>query len=452
MFRIKILLFCLCFLCLMLRNTNAQSFNYVGCKALKNRETFTLGVYHSNLIHSGNDSICGLYIGGLSLWNGIAWSKLKENISPNDTLIWGPRALLENNDNLFIGGSGGGYYIGNKVVNGIARWDGLNWYALGKGLDEHLPSDLISSLAFYKGELYAAGTFRRMNSNTGYNNIARWDGTTWRKVAGGVIRSGVGVEINSMVVYKGELYVAGYFDQAGSTTAYNIARWDGLTWKALGKGGAWGGIYDLVVDSVRNILYVGGDFNGIDSTIVSRKVAMWDGVQWHGLPTPPLGSAVSALEMYHGYLYAGSMGPNHFARWDGQKWDSIPGVNETIVALQTYNDELYIGGGFTKIGNDTIPYLARYYSPDSVVLGISEKKKVDELIKIYPNPAEDELYISSLLEIKQYSIYDSRGNEIKKDVLLSNKISINEFETGMYFILFSDKEKQFISAQKFIKK
>ncbi len=39
-----------------------------------------------------------------------------------------------------------------------------------------------------------------------------------------------------MAVYNGSLYVAGGFYYAGSTTALNIARWDGTSWSAVGGG------------------------------------------------------------------------------------------------------------------------------------------------------------------------------------------------------------------------
>ncbi len=86
--------------------------------------------------------------------------------------------------------------------------------------------------------------------------------------------------------------------------------------------------------------------------------------------------------MYHGYLYAaggsvtGSPLDTCLARWDGKKWEPILGFNSTITSLKTYKDELYIGGGFTVIDNDSIHYLARYYSPDTVEVGIRQEKKV----------------------------------------------------------------------------
>ncbi len=95
------------------------------------------------------------------------------------------------------------------------------------------------------------------------------------------------------------------------------------------------------------------------------------------------GGGISELEMYHGYLYAVG-GANKYdgtdtilARWDGQTWENIPGIKGgSVTCLRTYKDELYIGGNFTKIGDDSIPNLARYYSPDTVEVGIRQEKKV----------------------------------------------------------------------------
>lgn len=260
-----------------------------------------------------------------------------------------------------------------------------------------------------------------------------------------------------MVVYQGDLYVAGDFDQAGSTTAYNIARWDGSTWKSVGNGTS-GIIYSLKVDTLRNILYAGGGVTSADNKTAYR-IAQWDGTSWNkvGDSTFFRRSAIFALEMYRGYLYAGSMGPQGlptdtcFARWDGAQWEPIIGPNSNVSSLQTYKDELYLGGSFTKIGNDTIPYLARYYNPDSVVVGMYDKKKEEIKIKLYPNPTTNELIIESSIKIKYYSIIDAKGLELKKGKLLLNKISLEEFESGMYFILLKDDDENFISIQKIIK-
>ncbi len=94
-------------------------------------------------------------------------------------------------------------------------------------------------------------------------------------------------------------------------------------------------------------------------------------------------SSVNALEMYHGYLFAGGNGykfdgtDTMFARWDGIKWEKISSFyGGSISSLKTYKDELYIGGNFDKIGNDSIINLAKFYDPDTIEVGISGEKKV----------------------------------------------------------------------------
>lgn len=56
----------------------------------------------------------------------------------------------------------------------------------------------------------------------------------------------------------GDLYAGGYFTTAGGVVANNIARWDGISWSALGSG-INDNVYTLTVDGAGN-LYAGGYF------------------------------------------------------------------------------------------------------------------------------------------------------------------------------------------------
>ncbi len=132
----------------------------------------------------------------------------------------------------------------------------------------------ISALASYKGELYAGGQFADIGGLTNVYHIARWNGTQWRSVSGGVRASLP--QVYCMAVYKGELYVGGNIYHAGSVDANYIARWDGSQWKAVGKGFNYV-VQSLVVDSVNNVLYAGGAFSTCDTT--PCRVAMWDGIK-----------------------------------------------------------------------------------------------------------------------------------------------------------------------------
>ena len=124
----------------------------------------------------------------------------------------------------------------------------------------------------YQGSLYAAGTFTSVGAQS-CNRIAKWNGTQWQPVD-----VGVNGTILAMAVYNNELYVGGQFSTAGgpSSTALNIARWNGSFWSALSPDGVSGG-NPVGVNSLyvwNNQLFVGGAFDSAGGT-VSRMVARW---------------------------------------------------------------------------------------------------------------------------------------------------------------------------------
>jgi len=76
------------------------------------------------------------------------------------------------------------------------------------------------------------------------------------------------------------------------------------------------------------------------------------------------------MEMYHGQLFVGgydswgNITDTILIRWDGKQWHHIIGPNSSLSSLKVYNDTLYLGGGFTQIGNDTsIKWIAKYSTP-----------------------------------------------------------------------------------------
>jgi hypothetical protein len=422
----SILIFLIIFL--IPRFTFPQKYYNVDC--LAPNPTFCLGIYSNQLIYGGYDSICNININKIGAWNDTIWSGFGNGITP-PTVGYPARAFAEYKGELIVGG--GFQYASFKNVNKIARWDGTDWYPLGNGLNGQFSTELISSLISYKGELYAAGRFNEINGLKNVNNIARWDGTTWRRVGTGL--QGSLDEVYSMAVYKNELYVGGGFSDAGGITAYNIAKWNGTTWSSVGLGTS-SDVNVLKVDTARDLLYVGGDFEGVNNSIYSRKVAMWDGANWHSMsPNKFFGSTVVSMEMYHGYLYAGGLKftDTCFARWDGLNWEVIDGPNGNVTSLQTYKDKLYLGGDFTMIGSDSIQYLASYYSPDSVFIGV-EQHRLNSKIKLYPNPTKNTLKIESKLQLDSYEIYTILGSRIQSGKLINQEINVSELKAGMYIL------------------
>jgi hypothetical protein len=68
------------------------------------------------------------------------------------------------------------------VVNGIARWDGASWRALGEGVNGRVEAVAVSE----SGIVYVGGSFSRLGGSPTIfaSNIAAWNGTNWSVLGG----------------------------------------------------------------------------------------------------------------------------------------------------------------------------------------------------------------------------------------------------------------------------
>jgi hypothetical protein len=67
-------------------------------------------------------------------------------------------------------------------------------------------------------------------------------------------------------------------------------------------------------------------------------------------------------------------------------------------------------------------------------------------IKIYPNPANNIIYIESDLSIEQIDIYDISGRKLKQfSTITNNQLSIEDLSSGIYLIKIAADKKEFIS-------
>jgi hypothetical protein len=408
-------------------------------------EVFSMSTYQDQLIASyagyKADSLDAKFI---ARWDTINyWQTMKSGL---DSRV---AAMTTYNGKLYVGG----YFnvADGKIVRKIAKWDGNDWEAVGTGI--HTNVDYINALVVYKDNLYAGGRFLEIDNIPGVNNIARWDGSTWKNMSG---VTGSLPEVTCMAVYKGELYVGGRFTMAGTTEAYNIARWDGSKWQAVGNG-TGNMVLSMTVDSARDLLYVGGYFSSVDDTIRGR-IATWDGQRWYGMGDFPksIFGAVMAIEMYHNYAYVGCMSAKGlatdtvFARWDGKEWEVIEaGINSNVSCLKVYKDELYLGGSFTMIGSDSISYLARYYSPDTVEATVGIPTLINQnKLAVYPNPTKDQLIIQSELHFESFEVKDLSGKiliRIKKPE--KNVLPVQALPTGVYILTAKGTDRKSYTAR-----
>jgi hypothetical protein len=238
---------------------------------------------------------------------------------------------------------------GNTRANGVAGFDGTNWFPLNAGLLNLLALTTLNSDGNY---LYAGGIFTNADDSAAID-AARWDGTSW---------SHIGIQGSLEVVKRNgtNLYFGGVFSSAGGIAATNIARTDGTNWYALGLSVSGNGY--SIISSINciafqgNNVYVGGNFSFAGGSSATN-VAYWDGGSWHAMGNPFNGT-VDALQFFGPYLYAAGTFTNaslqltNIARWNGSVWSAVPGggANKIIFDLATNSTSLFAGGNFTQIG------------------------------------------------------------------------------------------------------
>jgi hypothetical protein len=161
----------------------------------------------------------------IAKWDGTSWSPLDLGLGPSFALV---QALT-----VFDDGNGPALYAGGDFTSAgstpaawIARWNGVNWSAVGTLQG----SGGVTSLGVFDDgtghALYACGW---LTPNVQHGVIARWNGTTWTEF-GGVLGTGIAQALavfDDNVSGGADLYVGGKFDSAGGVAASAIAEWRG---------------------------------------------------------------------------------------------------------------------------------------------------------------------------------------------------------------------------------
>lgn len=238
--------------------------------------------------------------------------------------------------------------FGAPETAGIARWNGAAWVDVGGGLTGAVgitKKHAKCMVAWDDGAspaLYVGGSFIEAGG-TPASSLARWDGSAWSEVGGGISSQTVNPTVFDMVTYQspvGErLVVTGAFDAAGGVATSGIAAWDGSAWTALGTG-----------------LELAGE-PGYGLTLLAHDT---DG---HG----------ERLYLIGGFDAAGGVPVEGTAAWDGTSWAATGLPFTSQARMEVYDDgagrALFVGGGFREAGGVGAHNVAELTDPCGDAIG-----------------------------------------------------------------------------------
>jgi hypothetical protein len=318
-------------------------------------------------------AVAGVSANNVARWNGSAWSAVGGPATNGvDGTVYAIAVAADGG--IYVGGAFN--QAGAASANNIARWNGSAWSALGAGANNGV-NDTVNAIAVHGSDVYFGGYFSAAGGDAGISYIARWNGSAWSAVGGGV---------NSYVFAaaadaSGRVYVGGDFDMAGGAAANRIGRWsEGSGWEALGDGFN-GRVKTIAVRGTA--VYAGGEFSETagGSPVSVNRIAVWDGAGWsalgQGVDNHVRAIAVSAdgRLVYAGgsFIQATDAGGasktvNQIAQWDNDAsaWatlgSGVGGLSGSRVNALAVGS-LFVGGYFTQAGGKGSYYCAQWSQP-----------------------------------------------------------------------------------------
>ncbi len=343
--------------------------------SVRDIEVFDDGGGPALYIAGGFDSINGISASRIARWDGVQFTALTSAAINGDI-----KTLLVHDD-----GSGPALYaggdftsIGNFGMGGVSRWRNSSWTGVDGGfwMTGGGPILSVNDLRVWDDgtgpQLYASGVFDASAAGAPMKCAARWNGSSWSALAGGVTTQALAATIFDDGA--GESFiVTGQIASVDGLSATGAAAWRNGAWSGFGVGqGLNDNVNSFAVhdDGSGPALFVGGYFSGGAGVAGANLIARWDGSAWSTLGSGLNGLANAMLSHDDGagpalwvggsFTQAGGVSAQRFARWNGSSWSEPRAFNSTVYALAAFDADgagpapsaLIVGGGFSYSGTN----------------------------------------------------------------------------------------------------
>lgn len=326
---------------------------------------------------------------GLQRLQAGEWQSLRLAIGGDVT------SLAEYNGELIVGGDF--QVVERLVVNRVFAWNGSTVRSLRAPFVTNSSRGVafVSSMCVQAGRLFVAGALGNDAVVAGYVAAASYDGTNWRleQLTGSVRRPDVRVirptgstvvvggtaiplsgepfesqialrvgsdfqlfqqatAFTNLVQFRGEVYATGVFANLATGEGFPIARRDGDRWVPVP---AFAGIYPDRITVFQDRLIGSGTTRDPDGNII-RVIFSFDGTTVTVLgaidgTADEFAEFGGELFVGGGFSTVGDLPAANLAAWNGTSWRAIPGSpNSLISAMGVHQGKLYVGGAFNRAG------------------------------------------------------------------------------------------------------
>ncbi len=371
-----------------------------------------LGSYQGDLVVGGDAEYTGTgsgwqFAAPVLRWNGSTWSTMP---FPGGVLYGEPQAFLSEGDTLYTAGR---FYGGDFPYERcpVIRWDGSQWTLLdtlstpGACIGRYA-GRLVVGTAAYGDDPASAGVFS-------------FDGSKWMPLGltgGGWYGASSGAVL-AFTIHQGSLVAGGSFTSIGGIEADDVAAWDGQTWRSFGGGSAFPvdrrPVRVVGLASYHGALLAAGDF-------WTRRgpypLMMWEGVDWR--PVDGITGIATGMSIIEGRVFltgilhvADSQEDASVALWDGFSWTALGTTNGSPPqALAESGNSVYFGGYFSAAAGRSAFSIARWTG-----LGPGAASPNPRLSPGRPNPfiagADFSIQLGHPGRVR-IAVYDVHGKEV----------------------------------------